>query len=99
MKCIDDCHTYELDRVREGIYLIHFYEMKEDGLVLDGITNEEVLRMLIHRIKYLNYKWADGKFNCQENTEAIMALEYALRQLDKRTADRKQRGVEGTFEP
>ena len=63
-----------------------------NGLVTltDGTTNEEVLRVLIDRMNYLQ-----GKFPCRENAHVIWKLEEALMWLEKRTADRKARNVEG----
>lgn len=58
--------------------------------VNDGTTNEEVLAMLINRLQFLN-----NKFPCKENAVALTHLETALLWLEKRTADRKARGVEG----
>ncbi len=53
MKCLDDCHTYEVDNSH---LLMHFYEKTKDGTEIEGVTNEEVLKVLIHRITYLNEK-------------------------------------------
>ncbi|MCR6656629.1 MAG: hypothetical protein NVV63_12645 [Opitutus sp.] len=61
--------------------------------VNDGTTSEEVLRVLIDRIRFLN-----TKSPCRENAIVITKLEEALMWLEKRTADRKARGVEGTPE-
>lgn len=58
--------------------------------ISDGTTNEEVLAILIHRMDYLN-----NKFPCRENSLAITNLEQALMWLEKRTSNRKIRGVEG----
>lgn len=63
---------------------------KELKTVNDGTTNEEVLAVLIDRMQYLN-----GKFPCRDNSIAITHLEDALLRLNKRTADRLVRGVEG----
>lgn len=65
---------------------------KLDELVTvnDGTTNEEVLEMLIDRIKYLQ-----AKFPCKENACCITHLEEGLMWLEKRTKDRVKRGVEG----
>jgi hypothetical protein len=69
MKCLDDCHTYEMDTfmgtgtMQGGVCrncgtdvesVIGFYRMDPDGSKLDGVTNEEVIRVLIHRMKVLN---------------------------------------------
>ncbi len=99
MKCLDDCHTYALDRIggNEDIpHVIHFYEMRLDGKKIDGVTNEEVLRVLIHRIHFLNEEWQDGKFKCPENDYALFCLTSVLNALEHRTKDRVSRQVEGT---
>ena len=67
----------------------------QDGAVKEigkrnGWQNEEVLAVLIDRMKFLN-----GKFSCRENSIVITKLQEALMWLEKRTADRKNRGVEG----
>ena len=56
----------------------------------NGTTNEEVLAMLIDRMNYLQ-----AKFPCRENALVITKLEESLMWLNKRTADRLARGVEG----
>ena len=56
----------------------------------DGTTNEEVLRVLIDRLQFLN-----SKFPCRENAIVITNLEESLMWLEKRTSDRQKRGVEG----
>jgi len=107
MRCLDDCHNYVLDSVLgqpiaeygkdqdfDAPYTLSFYEMRSDGTKVDGVTNEEVIRVLIHRLRYLNA----GKFLCRENSLAVTRLEEALMWLNKRTEDRKARGVEGTHE-
>lgn len=58
--------------------------------VSDGTTNEEVLEMLIDRMKYLQ-----AKFPCKENACCITHLEEGLMWLEKRTRDRVKRNVEG----
>lgn len=58
--------------------------------IADGTTNEEVLEMLIDRMKYLQ-----AKFPCKENACCITHLEEGLMWLEKRTRDRVKRGVEG----
>lgn len=56
----------------------------------DGTTNEELLEVLIDRLKFLN-----NKFSCRENAVAITKLEEAQMWLFKRTRDREKRNVEG----
>ena len=57
----------------------------------DGTTNEEVIAVLIDRINFLN-----KKFPCRENSIALTHIETALLWLNKRSADRINRRVEGT---
>ena len=101
MKCIDDCHVYRLRAFMEGLDCIplRFYEMRPDGIKIDGTTNEDVIRVLIHRLTYLNKEWQNGKFYCSENEMAIDHLEQALELLNIRTSNRVGRHVEGTQNP
>lgn len=58
----------------------------------NGAFVEDVIAAAIQRIKY----YQDSKFNCRENAIALTHLETALLWLNKRTADREAREVEGT---
>ena len=60
----------------------------------NGAFVEDVIRAAIGRLEYYN----SSKFRCRENSLAITKLEEALHWLNHRTADREQRGVEGTHE-
>lgn len=62
--------------------------VKANGV--NGITNEALLAILIHRTKALN-----EKFQCKENEQAICGMEFALHALESRTKNRIDRGVEG----
>lgn len=62
--------------------------VKETGV--NGCQNEQIISALIHRLGVLN-----KAFPCRENSLAITKLEEALLWLEKRTADRERRGVEG----
>ncbi len=101
MKCLDDCHNYELDGFLGETSYVRFYRLKANGEKVEGVTNEEVLRMLIHRVQYLNEEYGNppGKFLCRENSIAITKLQEALMWLEARTADRVKRSVEGKMEP
>lgn len=57
---------------------------------VNGVTNEALLAILIHRTKAL-----DAKFGCDENKRAIQHMEEALVNFEVRTARRMVRGVEG----
>lgn len=58
---------------------------------LNGLTNESLLAVLAHRIRFL-----DAKSPCMENERALHHVQLALQWLETRTANRKARGVEGT---
>lgn len=100
MKCLKPGHTYELpnfenpDQPGQTLQFID-KEPKEEGstelvTVSDGTTNEAVLEVLIDRMQFLQ-----SKFPCRENAIVITKLEESLMWLNKRTADRQQRNVEG----
>lgn len=98
MKVFVPGHLYELDSFDGGapqqLQFIH----KEPSAsipntlytVYDGTTNEEVMRMLIDRLNFLN-----NKFPCRENSLAITSLQVALFWLEERTKNRISRDVEG----
>ena len=100
MKVLHQGHRYELsnfqklNEVGQTIQFIHKVPTSDDPSVLetieDGTTNEEFLEVLIDRIKFLQ-----AKFPCRENAIVITKLEESLMWLNKRTADRIARDVEG----
>lgn len=107
MKILTPGHQYELNNfevVERPGQVLQFIEKAvcadRDGgsarlqTVRDGTTNEELLRVLINRMNYLQ-----AKFPCRENAIAITHFETGLLWLEKRTADRKARGVEGEWKP
>ena len=80
--------------VAQTIQFIEKHPGAEPGTlvtVFNGTTNEDVLAVLIDRMNYLQ-----AKHPCRENAIVITKLEESLMWLEKRTADRKARGVEGT---
>jgi hypothetical protein len=97
MKVITPGHEYFLDHFEddEGYQVLSFIHKEQEGdkfvTIDNGTTNEEVLAVLIDRMQYLN-----TKAPCRENSIVITKLEESLMWLNKRTADRKKRGVEGT---
>ena len=100
MKVLVEGHTYELsnfenkNEVGQTLHFIQKEPITEGAMELktvkDGTTNEEVLEALIDRLKNLS-----SKFPCRENSIATTKLEEALMWLNKRTADRIKRNVEG----
>jgi len=98
MEVITPGHKYLAENFenKEKGQLIQFIEKipsENSGLITlnDGTTNEELLKVLLDRMNYL-----DDKFPCEENKEAIKSMQQALNWLDLRTAKRTARGVEGT---
>lgn len=99
MKIIDPGHEYALANMDNGEQVLSF--IKKEHVVTentgsfktvkDGTTNEEVLRVMIDRMNFLQ-----AKTPCRENAIVITKLEECLMWLEKRTADRIERGVEGT---
>lgn len=69
---------------------VDFYEMQADGSIKQGTTLEEMLRVSIERLSYLNQK-----LPCRENSLALTKMQEAVMWLNARTADRQARGVEG----
>lgn len=68
----------------------------QDGPLKDGrngLTVEEVIMEIVKRISLYN-----SKVPCRENIYALEYLNSALNSLEARTEDRKERGVEGTYE-
>lgn len=69
----------------------------QDGPMSDvgrnGLQVEEALQQCVDRLK----KYQD-EVPCRENALAITKTEEAIMWLNKRTEDRKARGVEGTKE-
>lgn len=97
MNILTPGHQYELDNFEGGKQLLHFIHKEpvatgsaELRTVNNGTTNEEVLRVLIDRLNSMQ-----AKFPCRENAIVMTHLETGLLWLEKRTADRKARGVEG----
>lgn len=96
MRVIDPGHVYYLtDEEGDDFNALQFVKKEDvDGklvTVLHGSTNEDVLNVLIDRVKYLN-----GKVPSEYNDKVIEHLEAALFLLAERTAERLERGVEGT---
>jgi hypothetical protein len=57
---------------------------------VNGLTNECLLAILIHRTRFIN-----DQFPCEENRMAIEHMEKALQSFNDRTNNRIARGVEG----
>lgn len=98
MKTLTPGHEYELHNVEGGTQTLQFISkgpLSETDPTLvtlaNGTTNEEVLDALIDRMQFL-----DGVVPCDANKSIITCLEEARTLIEQRTAERKERGVEGT---
>jgi len=60
----------------------------------NGAFVEGVVQAAIGRLQF----YQQSKFSCRENAIALTYLEMALLWMEKRTADREEREVEGTHE-
>lgn len=95
-------HTFFVDHAQEEegvdrrshLAVIHFQEgpIKENGV--NGVSNEDLLLMVLTRLNQLN----SGPYGCRENSLAITKLEEAVMWLRARTLQREKRQVEGTSE-
>ena len=99
MKIIEEGYHYQLESFKkcpnpEIVNDVVFVRMDETGSYHNGTTNEEVLAMMINRMKFLS-----AKLPCREASLAITKLEEALMWLNYRTANREKQGVEGTHIP
>lgn len=94
-------HEYEVREIpatgatisKDEIYAKVLFQrgpIKENGV--NGCHNEDLIAIVLDRLQCLN----QGDFACRENSIAITKLEEALMWLNKRTLDRRLRGVEGT---
>ncbi len=95
------CHSYEVlpavppaENEVSWVQPISFQNgpIKENGV--NGAQNEDLLAIVIHRLK----GFESGEFACAENADALQKCQDALLRLEDRTADRKERGVEGKNE-
>lgn len=64
--------------------------IKENGV--NGCHNEDLIAIVLDFLYTVN----QGDFRCKENSMAITKLEEAMMWLNRRTLDRRSRGVEGT---
>jgi hypothetical protein len=88
-------HYFEVVKADDPFYAlaqIHFQEgpIKENGV--NGVTNEDLMVMVLTRLE----GFQNSEFRCRENALAITAIEEALLWLRKRTMGREKRNVEGT---
>jgi len=87
---MSDGHFFKVKNWLGSTQDIQFMKKENGELVTDGTTNEEILKMMIERMNYLQ-----TKFPCRENAIVITKLEESLMWLNYRTQKRVLQGVEG----
>lgn len=93
------CHCYRFDRDLAGggtaIDILHFQDGPPSDVGINGVTEEALIAVLLDRLE----RFQGGAYRCRQNALAITNLEQALMWLGDRTAERTERGVEGTMTP
>lgn len=88
------CHEYAVVSTDKNIgfadVLFQKGPVKEHGV--NGCHQEDLLAIVIDRLR----SFQAGPFACRENALALTKLEEAVHWLNHRTAERQNRGVEGT---
>lgn len=87
-------HEYIVKDVHTGQELAHvnFQNGPTKEVALNGIFNEDLIYMVLDRLK----KFQNTKYDCEENAEAIKKLEEALMWLRYRSYRRKKENTFGT---
>lgn len=90
------CHEYEISvkGVELPVGKISFQNGPLAEAGPNGLTNESLLAVVIHRLE----GFQSGDFRCRENTLALTKMQEAMHWLQHRTADRLRRNVEGKNE-
>ena len=91
MKVLDRGHRYELS---DGA-ILQFIK-RQDGELIPGTTNEELLEVLIDRTKFFQ---ENELTRCDENESGIRGMAKALYWFCLRTLRREQQGVASTDLP
>ena len=71
---------------------IHFQDGPVKEVGVNGVANEDLIVMVMHRLN----QFQKSDYACKENADAVRHLQGALDSLRARTNKRVQRGVEGT---
>lgn len=79
---------------KENILTILFQQGAVPEVGINGVTPESLLLCIQH----LFTGYQTSKFACDENATVLEGVDMALTAIRARTADRTERGVEGTHE-
>ena len=77
---------------REILADIHFQDGPVKEVGINGVANEDLIVMVMHRLN----QFQKSDYACKENADAVRHLQDALDSLRARTNKRVQRGVVGT---
>lgn len=72
---------------------LKFQEGAVPAVGVNGLTNEVLIAIVLDRLR----GFQAGLYPCRENALAITNLEQGLMWLQRRTADRLRRNVEGSY--
>jgi len=89
-------HTYDVYRQDNGARLVQIQFQKgprNDPAAVSGVLDTDLLEIVRDRMK----AFQDGEFATRENALALTHIEEALLWLNKRTEDRAERNVLGTY--
>jgi len=87
-------HNYVVKATEDDKVLgeVNFQRGAIDVAGLNGVTNEDLINMVINRLEHFQ----KSEFSCKENACALTHFQEGLMWLEKRTQKRSIRGVEGT---
>lgn len=88
-------HFYEVRRGEQKIIDIQFQNgpRNEDGSIV-GVVEADLLEIVRHRLQCFQ----KGEYATRENACALTHIEEALMWMSKRTEDRAERGILGTYQ-
>lgn len=90
------CHEYLISQ-SEG-WMSFFMVGFQNGPItepddVNGCQTEDLIAICIDRLEHFQ----KGEYACAENQKALRHMQFAMLELEQRTSDRKERGVEGTY--
>lgn len=94
--CHEYCISQSIHKAGESIYEDFCHVKFQNGPIkeagVNGCHGEDLIAILIDRLQHFQ----KGDFACQDNDLALGHLHLALKDLNRRTKEREDRGVEGT---
>jgi hypothetical protein len=93
---VDEGHEYQIETGPLGRFTVKFQKGPTKEAGMNGIQCDEIIRVLIDRLVFLNDIHEKGKYRNRYNALAITKLEEALWALEERTRKREYKQIEGT---